>query len=179
MSNSNGAGVRRSAASLALVIIALLVMPWGSALAQTRKVVGVAFDNSGSMGENGGRTNLPVFGIQVLAASLDQKDRLYALNFRDFLARVRSNGNRVNFSDASTYLTNFSLDSPPSQRASIAQLKTWADNPRDGTPFEAVQVMLEHLANVAEKDDDVHAFIFTDGDFNKPPTPDQDRKSVV
>jgi hypothetical protein len=151
----------------ALAQITLVSGP-STALGKTNKLVGVVFDDSGSMED---RTNLPVFGIQMLAASLTRSDQLYGMTFKQFLG---INGGRSGV-DAATmanparlrdYMTQFSLTDVNAQQRTINAIKKWAIRPNVGTPFDPVIVMLAFLAQSATTDDDVHLFVFTDGGFD-------------
>jgi hypothetical protein len=121
-------------------------------MSPSSKVVGIVFDDSGSMV---GRANSPVFGIQVLAASLTKDDHLYGLTFQQHLARQGPQ--------------EFDLSTDTAQQASIDALRRWARSPRVSTPYEPVEVMLSHLVKSSQPDQDVHVFIFTDGEFNSAP----------
>ena len=150
-----------------LVALALLALLGARdrASAASNKLVGVVFDDSGSM-EN--RTNLPVFGIQVLAGSLSRNDQLYGLTFSQF----RRNGFDANAlrdpARLRQYLTRFSLGGPTEQQSSINAIRDWAKKAEDGTPLLPVLGMLAFLTAIATPDDDVHFFVFTDGGFNGP-----------
>ena len=152
------------------LVLAFISASLTVALAKTNKLVGVVFDNSGSME---GRTNMPVFGIQMLAASLTRSDRLYGMTFKQFRA---VSGGRTDVDDATladpsrlrSYMTPFPLTDASAQQNAINAIKRWAIQPNVNTPFAPVLIMLTFLAQSATPDDDVHLFIFTDGGFNDP-----------
>ena len=144
----------------------------GQAIAKRSKLVGVVFDNSGSMD---GRTNLPVFGLQVLAGSLTRDDQLYGFPFTYLTAGVDRMGGRINLSDnaqLSRLIMSLPLSSLGEQQASIDKIRGWARKAYDGTPYLAIDVMLSFLAQTAKPGQDVYLFVFTDGEFNDPiPSP--------
>jgi hypothetical protein len=163
---------RRSISMLRAVLVcglAQFVLAFGAseAIGKTNKLVGVVFDDSGSME---GRTNTPVFGIQMLAASLTRSDQLYGMTFKQFFA---ANGRPEidpallqNLARMQNYMTKFSLTDVNAQQRTIESLKRWALVPNVNTPFSPVLIMMNFLALSATSDDEVHLFVFTDGGFN-------------
>jgi hypothetical protein len=165
-----GRTLLRAAVVYALAQALFLAGP-STALAKSNKLVGVVFDDSGSME---GRTNLPVFGIQMLAASLTRSDQLYGMTFKQFLAANGGSGVvdpaiLQNPARLRNFMTRFPLTDLNAQQAAINTIKGWAKQPSVGTPFMPLMVMLSFLIQSATPDDDVHLFIFTDGEFNDPP----------
>ncbi|HSI41077.1 MAG TPA: vWA domain-containing protein [Xanthobacteraceae bacterium] len=180
--------LRRLAALCAAVLAAAfaLLAPAtpGAQPAQPRKLVGLVFDDSGSM-----RTwiQLPTFAAQLLVSSLDPgRDRLFTLRLSDYLAATGRPGVQAMI-DAGGGPNPATMDRLRAQQLAdlpreafaagerpeqvVDRIRdTWPDikgNTR--TPYGAVELMLATLSAEAGPGDEAHLVVLTDGAFNPAP----------
>jgi hypothetical protein len=155
----------------ALFLAALLLVPFaaGEARAQSapagaapRKVVGLVFDDSGSMK---GRINLPAFAAQILASSLDPaRDKLFTLKLST-VAEQPKRSPAVPAAPRDEFAAGRPLDAVVAGIRDSFSLPPWSD-----TPYDAVEVMLEALAREATRtDDEAFLIVLTDGKFDTLP----------
>lgn len=141
----------------------------GGALAQPapvggapRKVVGLVFDDSGSMK---GRINLPAFAAQILASSLDPaRDTLFTLKLSTVDEQARRSP-PVPAVPRNEFAAGRPLDEV------VAGIRdSFSLDPTGDTPYDAVEVMLEALAREATRpDDEAFLVVLTDGKFDRLP----------
>lgn len=174
-----GSGRRRGRrAFVALLAVACLlgggVFAQGPDPATGRKVVGIIYDDSGSMK---GRIQLPAFAAQILVSSLDPAhDRLFTLRLANYIAAARSLP--VNAQTMRTLRLRHIPDVPRDEFGGGTQPGSVVDTirrewsiPRSDTPYGAVELMLETLAAETGPGDEVHLIILTDGMFDNAPPP--------
>lgn len=188
--------VARLAAVVAM-LIALAVVGGSEGRAQTavkpsplaashegRKVVGLVFDDSGSMKN---RIQLPAFAAQLLASSLDpSRDRLFTIRLSTWeaaakegdVARTIAQGGGINPATMQRLRVKALPDLPRDEFALgtpttvLESIRTQWPVARSDTPYGPIELMLTTLAAVAEADDVVHLVVLTDGKF-EPSPPDQ------
>lgn len=137
---------------ITVILLALsLSGPVGTA---NGKVVGILFDDSGSMTN---RINLSAFGAQLLVSTLDGrdgKDRLFTARMTQFIQQPPYTKQSI----ATRQLSQRLIDD-------VATNWTRADG---GTPYLQIEILLEALAAEQRDGEDAFLIIFTDGEFNQP-----------
>lgn len=136
--------------------------------ARAGKLIGVVFDDSGSMKPS---YNLPLLGLQMLASTLDGRpgeDRLLVTRFGWHHGSVDARrGSLIAHNVHETPL------SPQAElQATIADFRNWRISPSTGTPYEPLDLMLEALVQQARSGQEVHFVVISDGEFTtglKPP----------
>lgn len=176
-------------ATLGLAVVAVLTC--GPALSQSpqerpqlaqRKVVGLIFDDSGSMKY---RIQLPAFAAQLLVSSLDPtRDRLFTVLLSAYEATVRDPAiaQMITAGGGVTPQTMARLRAmrlPELPRDEFAQggrpadivnrIRTRWPIPRANTPYGAVELMLETLVAEANPGEEAHLVVLTDGAFDPAP----------
>ena len=136
-------GTRRWGALVLLILVAWLGL---LGVAQAR-VVGMVVDDSGSMKTS---FHKALFAAQLLIASLGPEDQL-------FIARLNGGGGQVEAV-------------PPETRGDVLRQmqRNWQGKGQH-TPFEPLERMLEHLAEVTAAGEDADLLVFADGAFEDPP----------
>jgi hypothetical protein len=170
-----------------LVAAAALAVPPERA---TAKVVGLVFDDSGSMLHT---YHLPLFGAQLLAASLDgrpRQDRFFAVRLSAFRERFENGNPARNNNDYVPILPGGlksaevgpdnvgrivasapdlveRMDIAPGEplRRAIDRIRSWPILPSTPTPYEPVEMMLDKLASEINAGEDAHLVIISDGSF--------------
>jgi hypothetical protein len=141
------------------------------------KVVGVVFDDSGSMS---GYAHLPALGIQMLAGSLTKTDQLYAVRFRSFIEAQRRAG-PIQEGLGPEVIRNLTqrpeqLDVAGAQQlqTTLQRIRAWPQRVVDGTgtPYAAVELMLDRLLAASGPDKPAVLLVFTDGEFSDSKKPD-------
>jgi hypothetical protein len=117
------------------------------------RVVGVVFDDSGSMAS---RIHLPTFGVQMLASTLDVRsgrDRLLTL--------------RLSKTGAGVVEENIaSIDGL--QRTVDEIRRSWA-RVAGGTPYAPIELMLQAMVQKLRPEETGTLFVLTDGQIDRPP----------
>jgi hypothetical protein len=173
------------AVALLALALALAASGWPSA-AQAR-VVGIMFDDSGSMMP---RSHLPSFAIQLLISSLDgrdDRDRVFTTQLSQFLYAVSVGGDlislpfhsdQVDSDGIDRLLSSPTLAGPPYSPRAIgtrdlqqALIDTIGEKwpvirPGTGTPYIPIEVMLRVLARETKPEEPAFLVIVTDGDFD-------------
>jgi hypothetical protein len=171
------------------ILFAAAALALGPERAQA-KVVGLVFDDSGSMVHT---YHLPLFGAQILAASLDgrpSQDRFFVVRLSAFRERFE-NGNRArNNNDYVPILPGGlrsaeagpdnvgrivasapdlveRMDIAPGEplRRVIDRIRRWPIISSTPTPYEPVEMMLDKLASETTAGEDAHLVIMSDGSF--------------
>lgn len=145
---------------LFVLMVAVVLTAMASTLAQAR-VVGVVFDDSGSMAS---RIHLPTFGVQMLTSTLDTRSG------RDVLLTLRLSKTGAGVIEESI--------------ASTFALQTTVDNIRNswpiangGTPYQPIELMLQRMVQRLRQGESGTLFVLTDGQIDRPPAvPDMQRK---
>ncbi len=159
---------------LSILLLALIVLscvpisvmasspdPGNAAGTNTKKVVSVLWDNSGSMNNSDKRLPYARYSIQTLMALLNGEDELYITP--------------MNPVDQTTYTID--LANPNRNQVVATELaKEYLKSPSGQTPYESVQVAIDKLIERGMKTSDKMAddnteywlFVITDGDFNHP-----------
>jgi hypothetical protein len=133
-------------------LVAICLAATGAQPAAAR-VIGLVFDDSGSMAP---RIQLPTFGVQLLASTLDVrpgKDRLLTLKLSQVSRGVVEED--INGTDAL-------------QRTVDKFRQTWA-HASGGTPYAPIEMMLRAIADRLQPDENGTLFILTDGQIDNPP----------
>lgn len=133
------------------VVLLLWLVASIAALGSTAnaRIVGVVFDDSGSMAS---RINLPAFGVQLLASTLDVrsgKDRLLTLRL----------------SQSAGGVIEESVVSPDALQHTVDRIRsTWART-GGGTPYGPIELMLEAMVRQLRPEERGTLLILTDGQF--------------
>jgi hypothetical protein len=142
-------GLRSGHLGLLVAIVLTALIP---RVADAR-VIGVVFDDSGSMAP---RIHLPTFGVQMLASTLDiqsGRDRLLTL--------------RLSKTDAGVVEENIgSIDALQTTVENIRRV--WA-SAAGGTPYAPIEMMLQAVAQKLRPEEVGTLFILTDGQIDAPP----------
>lgn len=169
------------------------------------KIVGLLFDDSGSMR---GKSHLPSFGAQMLAAVIDGRpdhDRFLAIRLSDFVKpyssdrQFRSSSIRTPFPLSSIGPDNVGqlvsglrgpavsplvLDPPQRHQGVINDIADSWPNVLDGmpTPYAPLEILLEMMSRAVRPGEPAFLVVISDGDFtqhdtNRPPPADQLRRS--
>ncbi|MDQ0469564.1 hypothetical protein [Labrys wisconsinensis] len=161
--------------------VGLLLVAAGGAAAAGKRVVGIVYDDSGSMA---GRSNLPAFAAQLLASSLDvagSRDRLFSIRLSTFdKAQKRADVAAAlapGVSPASVAALR-ALGVPDMPRTEaigatttqsvIDTIRTEWSKPSSDTPYGPIEIMLDALVEATEPGDEAYFLILTDGAFNGP-----------
>lgn len=147
-----------------------------------RKIVGLVFDDSGSMKY---RIQLPAFAAQLLVSSLDPtRDRLFTalLSAYEATAREPAVAQMIAAEGGVTPQSMARLRAmrlPELPRDEFAQggkpaeivnrIRTRWPVPRANTPYGAVELMLATLVAEAGPGEEAHLVVLTDGAFDPPP----------
>lgn len=159
--------------------------PAAAATTEARKVVGLVFDDSGSMKN---RIQLPAFAAQLLVSSLDpSRDRLFTIRLSTWVAaakegevaRTLAQGGGVNPQSMARLRVKALPDLPrdefagaSSPEAILGTIRTQWPVARSDTPYGPLEMMLETLTAEARAGDVVHLVVLTDGKFEPaPPDP--------
>src|SRR5205823_1708730 len=152
-----------------LCAVLLLAAAAGSAAAAGKRVVGIVYDDSGSMA---GRSNLPAFAAQLLASSLDvagSRDRLFSIRLSTFeKARRRADvasalGQGISPASVAALEAIRVPDLPRVEAIGPATTQTvidvirreWA-KPSSDTPYGPVEIMLNALVEATEPGDEAY-----------------------
>jgi hypothetical protein len=133
-----------------LVAFAIAAMAQGSAQA---RVVGVVFDDSGSMTS---RIHLPTFGVQMLASTLDTqsgRDRLLTLRLSKLGAGV----------------VEENIGNVDALQATVDNIRRAWPVPAGGTPYAPIELMLQTMVQKLRPEESGTLFILTDGQIDRPP----------
>jgi hypothetical protein len=141
------------------------------------KIVGVVFDDSGSMRNS---YNLPLFGLQLLASTLDGRaggDRLLVTRFGWHLKTVKEKSG----TDRGSNIVEVPLTPQPKLQLTIDDFASWKIVSSTGTPFGPLPLMLKALAAETPSGQDAHLIVITDGEFESglPTKADEWRKQLV
>ncbi|WP_342150290.1 hypothetical protein [Methylorubrum sp. SB2] len=151
----------------------------GGGPARAGKLVGVVFDDSGSMQDG---YKLPLAGLQMLASTLDGRpggDRLLVTRFGWYLKTVSGQDVGHPVQSAPPYIRDVPLGSQTALQASVRAFSGWTISQATGTPYQPVRSMLETLAEQAEAEQDVHLVVLTDGAFETNPESRLSEPSVL
>lgn len=148
------------------------------------KVVGIIFDDSGSMGKI---YQLPTFGMQILAATVDGragKDRLLTMSLSSYAQALEAYAERTGsfppLPDISTVEERTDLFGGVANLLRREQLLTRGEHQRtiatiaqnfrskrgSGTPYGPIEVMLDALAGSVRDGEDAYLIIVSDGNYN-------------
>ena len=154
------------------LLLLALALAFGAALPAQAKVVGVVFDDSGSMG---GKARTPAFVFQILAASLDRDDVLFGARFGRYLERAATTdaqGNDVLFEPSYEEFAQDVVEPLLIDRQSLDDtlggIGKWSNIvPDTGTPFQPIDMMMRHILDRATERGDKEAvlIVLTDGEF--------------
>lgn len=151
----------RAAPRILIAALALLA----SACAVQARVVGVVFDDSGSMIP---REHLPTFGVQLLVSTLDGRpgsDRLLTLRLSEGPPLIRAR--------PGAQLPEQPIRDARQLQGTIDRIRT--DWPRitdgTGTPYAAVDVMLRGIVAALKPGETGFLVVVSDGGFGDPPDP--------
>lgn len=178
---------RRAAACFALTVLKLTVLGLLLALASAppaaaAKIVGILYDDSGSMT---GRTHLPAFGAQVLASTLDGRpghDQLLSARLSDFNAELRRSGGmlarvRERYGEASSatieaienlgldFVHRESFENPGIHQTFLDTIASGWVRAQGKTPYEPLELVLRQLVERTGTDDQAFLIVLTDGAF--------------
>lgn len=155
--------------SVATLLLALLL--W-SGPAQA-KLVAIVFDTSGSMSS---RYQLPRFGMELLAATIDGRagfDRLWTLNFNQYA----ENCNGLAIPEAATIadlpcdmdnaIRKYDITNADQHTNAVKTLAADFIPAVDRTPYGPLEVMLDEIARSAEPGEDVILIVVTDGLYHQ------------
>ena len=152
----------------ALLLILMLCL--GGGRAEAGKLVGVVFDDSGSMGPS---HHLPLLGLQMLAATLDGRqggDRLLVTKF----GWLKPQGGEARIGrDIGSNVREIPIGSQDEIQNAVGEFARWPVKHAD-TPYAPLRSMLATLAEQAVGGQEAHLIVITDGAF-EPPPPGQDR----
>ncbi|MBH0238576.1 hypothetical protein [Methylobrevis albus] len=168
-------------ARLALLLLALVAAFAPDPAAARKRLVGIVFDDSGSMD---GRFHLAAFGAQVLASSLSPEDRLFSIRLSEFEAAIEANpALRDRLAAAATYpiplaptitalagnlVEERPLPGPAAQQALVDAIRDgWTAPPSTDTPFEPLELMLQRLAAETGPEDEAFLIVLTDGKIER------------
>ena len=182
-------GARRLVTVLLAVLGLFAFSLPASSASPGRKVVGVIFDDSGSMEK---RIQLPAFAAQLLVSTLNPtRDRLFTIRLSDYEADLGALGQRgdplyariagegVNPKTMAALREKRFAELPKDEFGSGRPLQAlvgsirdrWALPPTSNTPFGPVELMLSTLADETGPDDQAYLLILTDGEFDPVPPP--------
>ncbi|MGB9366349.1 MAG: hypothetical protein WCE79_10080, partial [Xanthobacteraceae bacterium] len=172
-----------------LGILVLALAAGVAAPAAHAKVVGLVFDDSGSMLRS---YHLPLLGAQLLASSLDgrpNQDRFFAIRLSKFRDRFENSDRSTQYTyvpilpggvrssdigpDTVDQLVAVApdlverLDITPGEplRRTIGSIRNWPIDVTTPTPYEPVEMMLDKLARETNSGEDAHLVIISDGSF--------------
>lgn len=153
----NAGGPLHGLLSLLLALPLLAALGCGGADA---KVIGILFDDSGSMK---GKMHLPAFAAQLLVSSLDGRgdgDRLVTALMSDY--------------DTPNPVVQQDIGSVEAQRRLIETIAGQWTVPREGTPFTQIGTLLERMRDLQRPGEEAYLTILTDGEFTgQLPSPDE------
>lgn len=170
---------------LLCVMLGVLVTDAGAQSRSKGKVVGIIFDDSGSMGRS---YRLPTYGMQLLAATIDGrdgKDQLLTMNLKRYAAPLQAVFSRNNkvyppLPDISTIRDRAQQFGGINQLVRRERLRTQTEHQRtvnnladvfvskrgSGTPYGPIELMLDQLATVTDEGEDAYLIVVSDGDYN-------------
>lgn len=157
---------------LALGAVIGMVLALSPAKDARAKVVGVLFDDSGSMKPYAG---FPALMFQLLAATLRQGDTLLVVRMSDFEARYRdeATGLGPNMDWNLDIARRLPVGSVAERRRTIQTIRTWpaeTRNPRHGsvnTPYAALDLLLQATLTQMGPEEPGYLIALTDGAFNE------------
>lgn len=172
----------RLAACFPLAVLGLLLALASAPPAAAAKIVGVLYDDSGSMA---GRTHLPAFGAQVLASTLDGRpghDQLLSARLSDFNAELKRSGGMISklrdrYGEASPaaieateklgvdFVHRESFETPAMHQAFLDTIASGWVRAQGGTPYEPLELILRQLVERTGTDDQAFLIVLTDGAF--------------
>lgn len=133
-----------------LVAICLAVMAPQTAAA---RIIGLVFDDSGSMTP---RIQLPTFGVQLLASTLDVrpgKDRLLTLKL----------------SQVGRGVMEESVSGPAVLQRTVDKFRDEWAHASGGTPYAPIEMMLRKMVELLQPEESGTLLILTDGQIDRPP----------
>jgi hypothetical protein len=152
---------RQRKLQVTLILAWLFLALCGAMEARANKLVGVVFDDSGSMRDS---YNLPLLGLQMLSSTLDgRQDRLFVARFGWHVGRVvdprrgPSVGQNVH---------EVPLTPQDELQRTIDDFRDWRINEGTNTPFAPLTNMLDALVDQAKPGQEVHFIVVSDGEFN-------------
>lgn len=151
-------------------------------LQASAKVVGIVFDDSGSMD---GQIQLPAFGVQLLLSSLDGrdgKDRVFTVQMSKLISAYRlsyvQNGpnplGNINADTVAAWADSVTprayqqqeMTTHAQQQKAINSIARDWPKPAGGTPYEVVELMLHTITSELKPEEDGYLVILTDGEFS-------------
>lgn len=116
------------------------------------RVIAILFDDSGSMG---GKDNLPAFGAQLLASTLDGR------NGEDKLITARMSDARQGMAG----IVQHRIGTVEQHRRTIGTIRNWGAIRRSGTPHVQIEFLLRRIAAMQAENEEAFLIILTDGAF--------------
>jgi hypothetical protein len=147
-------------------LLALVLCAAGIGPADAGKLVGVVFDDSGSMAKS---YNLPLLGLQMLAATLNGSiggDRLLIsrLDWDEHPPAAVTNGTRI-----TDRVSEIALGPDETTlQGTVDAFAGWTIPSTGRTPYRPIEEMLSTLSAQATTGQEVHLIVFTDGFFIDP-----------
>jgi hypothetical protein len=147
----------RSIRRLLLAVALTIMVPQ----ATEARVVGVVFDDSGSMKS---RIHLPTFGVQMLTSTLDTQSG------RDVLLTLR-------LSKTGAGVVEENIASTSALQTTIDNIRREWANADGGTPYQPIESMMQRMVQKLRPGETGTLFILTDGQIDRPPAvPEMQRK---
>lgn len=116
------------------------------------RVIAILFDDSGSMG---GKDNLPAFGAQLLASTLDGR------NGEDKLITARMSDARQGMAG----IVQHGIGTVEQHRRTIGTIRSWGAIRRSGTPHVQIEFLLRRIVAMQAANEEAFLIILTDGAF--------------
>ncbi len=171
----------RLAACFRFAVVGLL-LALASAPPASAKIVGILYDDSGSMA---GRTHLPAFGAQVLASTLDGRpghDQVLSARLSDFNVELKRSGSMLarvqdRHGEATSatieaienlglgFVHRESFETPVMHQAFLDTIANGWVRAQGGTPYEPLELVLRQLVERTGTDDQAFLIVLTDGAF--------------
>jgi hypothetical protein len=147
---------------LGLALMAIVI--WGAHASETRagKLIGVVFDDSGSMRPS---FHLPLLGLQMLASTLDGRqgqDRLLITRFGWHERTIQERRGR----SLGPNILEVALAPQSELQATIDDFRDWRLSTSTNTPYQPLDIMLDTVAREAQPGQEVHFVVISDGAFN-------------
>ncbi len=171
---------------LFLIFLTVLATP----LSAHSKIVGILFDTSGSMGHS---DQLPAFGMQLLAGTIDGRaghDRIVLMNFNHYMALIQNNPQLLAPTSANVRRVREQLPSGTARPIEILNNQThqtvvdqvrrmFVSQPNLGTPYGPIEVMLATLADQVRDSEPAFLVVVSDGEYNEKGLPDRPSLSAT
>jgi hypothetical protein len=184
---------RRRRGGLVLLFLSTMVLHALSVTQAAARVVGIVFDDSGSMTHY---IQSPTFGVQLLLSTLDGRagnDRVFTVRLSEIMRAFGTpNGlslppGGVTAGNVAAWLRNGrgpvgrqeAIGTEDLHQRTINDIATNWPHAVSNTPYEAIEVMLDRLTTEVQDGEEAFLVILTDGEFSDPPDVNRVRQSYA